>query len=400
MRWRRQQPSPAAAPPEPLPPAPEHRAAVVLSGGGVNAVMLEGGFLKRLSESSLWPQVGFVFGTSAGALAGFMAALDRIDELETFLLGLQPQEIFAPQRLWRTPLSGFHEFALMRTVEQRIGPLDELAHELAGGQRELVVVTSDITPSFQIGEPHRAFETAFSSRQTPPREMGQAVFASAAISLSVPPFLIDGRVLTDGGWVRHFPLAYAYERPEVEQIVAFQYLPGYKQFENERLRAWSGRAGHLARVPVGRNLSGALRDALDRAEDGVPAHLADTFARLTRNVVVRNSLLEEMHAAEKDASISELARLEQEVATLVAAHVPGREREQALAAVAALFAQAQFPFRHDRLVPRLTVTGDVDRVSLDPGFRKQQPWTVEEKRAVFDRGYQLADAALADAGIR
>jgi CPA1 family monovalent cation:H+ antiporter len=55
---------------------------VVLSGGGVNGVLMELGFLKRLRVSPLWPRVGVVFGTSAGALSGVMAALDRIDDLE------------------------------------------------------------------------------------------------------------------------------------------------------------------------------------------------------------------------------------------------------------------------------------------------------------------------------
>ena len=53
--------------------------AVVLSGGGMNGVLMEHGFMLRLRESSLWPRVGWIFGTSAGALVGSMAALDRLD---------------------------------------------------------------------------------------------------------------------------------------------------------------------------------------------------------------------------------------------------------------------------------------------------------------------------------
>ena len=44
--------------------------AIVLSGGGVNGVLLQLGFLKRLRESELWPRVGCIYGTSAGALTG------------------------------------------------------------------------------------------------------------------------------------------------------------------------------------------------------------------------------------------------------------------------------------------------------------------------------------------
>ena len=43
--------------------------AVVLSGGGINGVLLELAFLRRLSETALWPRVGWIYGTSAGALA-------------------------------------------------------------------------------------------------------------------------------------------------------------------------------------------------------------------------------------------------------------------------------------------------------------------------------------------
>src|SRR4029450_8347669 len=67
----------------------ERDVAVVLSGGAVNGVLMELGFLKRLRESELWPRIGWIYGTSAGALSGTMAALDRLDELEEFMLKLQ-----------------------------------------------------------------------------------------------------------------------------------------------------------------------------------------------------------------------------------------------------------------------------------------------------------------------
>src|SRR5215207_4866722 len=93
----------------------ERDVAIVLSGGGMNGVLLELGFLKRLRVSSLWPRVGRIYGTSAGALTGSMAALDLLDELEEFVLGLQPTDIFRPQSLWRLPLNGLHEYALPAT---------------------------------------------------------------------------------------------------------------------------------------------------------------------------------------------------------------------------------------------------------------------------------------------
>ena len=74
----------------------ERDVAVVLSGGAVNGVLMQVGFFKRLQESELWPRVGWIYGTSAGALSATMAALGRLDDLERFMLELQPEETFRP----------------------------------------------------------------------------------------------------------------------------------------------------------------------------------------------------------------------------------------------------------------------------------------------------------------
>ena len=86
--------------------------ALVLSGGGMNGLLLELGFLKRLREDPLWERVAWIYGTSAGALCGMMGALDRLDALEEFVLDLRPEETFRPNRLWQTPLNGLHDYAL------------------------------------------------------------------------------------------------------------------------------------------------------------------------------------------------------------------------------------------------------------------------------------------------
>jgi len=105
----------------------ERDVAVVLSGGAINGVLMELGFLKRLRESELWPRVGWIYGTSSGALSGTMAALDRLEELEDFMLRLQPEETFRPHSLWRLPLLGSHDYRLPDTVAERIGDLVLLA---------------------------------------------------------------------------------------------------------------------------------------------------------------------------------------------------------------------------------------------------------------------------------
>ena len=79
--------------------------------------MMELGFLQRLRESVLWPRVAAIFGTSSGALSGLLAALDRLDDLERFLMALQPEQTFRPNRLWRLPFLGLHDYALPQTID-------------------------------------------------------------------------------------------------------------------------------------------------------------------------------------------------------------------------------------------------------------------------------------------
>src|SRR5258705_362044 len=233
--------------------------AVVLSGGGMSGVVMELGFLQRLRSSPLWERVGVVFGTSAGALAGCMAVLDRLGD--------------------------------------RIG--------------------------------------------------------------------------TDGSWVRNYPLGYAYERPEVELIVGFRYVPRYPVLGAGVLQSVIDRLRRYSRLPAARTLVAELQEAVDREERGLPAHIADIFSRLTRVAIIRNTQLEEVVADLRDQSVRGLRSRREEVHALVA---EGGGPELAKA-VDERFGSAQFPFRHDRAVPRITVVGTPNGLSLDPGFRNPKPWT-------------------------
>src|SRR4051794_30048780 len=109
----------------------ERDVAIVLSGGAVNGVLMELGFLKRLRDSDLWPRIGWIYGTSAGALSGCMAALDRLDAFEEFMYRLQPDDTFRPNRLWRLPLLGTHDYRLPETVRERLGDIVEITRDLA-----------------------------------------------------------------------------------------------------------------------------------------------------------------------------------------------------------------------------------------------------------------------------
>jgi predicted acylesterase/phospholipase RssA len=360
---------------------------VVLSGGGVNGVMMELGFLQRLRASSLWPRVAAIFGTSSGALSGAMAALDRLDDLERFLLSLRPEETFRPHRLWRLPFLGLYDYALPRTVADWFGDPPALAARIADSPIELVVVATDVSDEHDRDTGH-GYELVYSSRRTPPGVLAEAILASAAVSALVLPVRVGDRIATDGAWVRNFPLAHAYDHPAVDLIVSFRYLPDYPRLGVGALRPLRRRLQRFARIPPVRALLGELDDAEARAARGEPAHLADTIMRLARVAILRNTQLEERAADEKDLSLRELRALRDDVLELAG-------DSQLAARIEARFDEARFPFRHDRLVPRISVLGSTGGISLEPGLRTQPEWTQDAKRTLMRRGWELADAQLA-----
>jgi predicted acylesterase/phospholipase RssA len=372
--------------------------ALVLSGGGINAILLEIGFLRRIRESDLWPRVGWVYGTSAGALAGVMAALDRLDDLERFCLDLEPDETFRPNRIWQLPLTGLHDYTLPGTVAERLGEPEELADALAEAPIELVVCVTDVGDVDGV-DAVAAFERTYSSHSTPREAFMPAVLASAAISALVLPVRIGETIGTDGGWVRNFPLAHAYDNPEVEQIVGFRYEARFPLRSPAGLVRLRRRLDAFRAVPPVKALIAELEEAEARAERGEPAHLPEMIVRLMRITIARNTALEERHADERDASVAELELLRRDTAELAARHAAPWRRRRARAAVEERFTAARFPFRHDRRLPRTIVTVDPGEQGLDPTFRAGLTWPREVKEALIERGYRAADEALrADAG--
>lgn len=394
--------------------------AVVLSGGAVNGVLMELGFLKRLRESDLWPRIGWIYGTSAGALSGTMAALERLDELEEFMLRLQPDETFRPHSLWRLPLLGSHDYRLPETVAERLGDVTQLARHLAAAPVEVVVSATDVTesahgrgleakaaeppsPGRQTGSPSapqgaHAYELVYSSRTTPPETFGQAVLASAAVSALVLPRPVGDRVVTDGAWVRNFPLGHAYHQPGVELIVSFRYQPTYPPVGAGWLATLRRRLERFPKIPPLRALSAELLAAEEREARGEPAHWGDMIVRLMRVAVQQNTVLEERIAREKDASLAALETLREDVERVVRKE-GGRRGDRIARAVAAQFDAAAFPFLGDRLVPRIAVTGGAGELNLETGLRNPKPWDGAEKRELIARGYSLLDEQLAERAV-
>jgi predicted acylesterase/phospholipase RssA len=366
--------------------------AIVLSGGGMNGLLMELGFLRRLREDPLWERVGWVYGTSAGALSGVMAARDRLDELEDFVLALRPDETFRPNRLWQLPFTGLHDYALPDTIAERLAPIEVLAEEVAASPVELVVCVTDVR-DVDLDERH-AYERIYSSRTTSPDVMARAVLASAAISALVLPLRVEDVIGTDGGWVRNFPLGHAYDNPAAREIVGFRYVSRSPRSSPENLQRLRRRLEPFRAVPPVRALIGEIRAAEERQERGEPPHLADMIMRLMRVTVARNTELEVRFAADKDASVRELAALREAVLETVRRTAAPWRRRAAVAEVEARFAGARFPFRHDRELPLTIVRGDPGDHALDPSFRSGLEWPREAKEELIDLGYELTARSL------
>ena len=375
----------------------ERDVAVVLSGGAINGVLMELGFLKRLRESELWPRIGWIYGTSSGALSGTMAALDRLDELEEFMLRLQPEDAFRPHSLWRLPLLGSHDYRLPATVAERIGDLEPLARELAASPVEVTVFATDVSDDSHDQGAH-AYELAYSSRTTPPEVMAQAILASAAVSALVLPRRVGDRIATDGAWVRNFPLGHAYDREGVELIVSFRYLPNYPRVGTEALMRLRRRLERFPKIPPVRALIAELREAEERGERGEPAHWPDMIVRLMRVAIQQNTVAEERVARDKDRALAALEELRRDVDAIVRSE-GGRRAERVARAVDARFASARFPFLGDRLIPRIAVQSSAGEVSLEAASRNPKPWSDDQKRALIRRGYDLLDELLVEQAV-
>ena len=376
-----------------VPVSSKRDVAVVLSGGGINGALLELGFLKRLSEDPLWSRIGWIYGTSAGALAGAMAALDRLDDLDEFLLGIQPEDVFKPRPVWRLP-GGPHDYTLPATIAGRIGGPAELGSALAAAEIELVVFATDVS-DYPEADEARDFELRYAASSTAPETMGRAILASAAISGLVLPVIVDGVIATDGGWVRNFPLEHAYRNPDVVAIAAFRYVPSYPPTDVAYLDRTRDRLERFRAVPPVRALLAEVRLAQERASRGEPAHYGEMIVRLMRVAFARNVVLEERLAEERETSVAELRRLREDVITAAVAAAPSWRRRRLRSKLEERFGVARFPFRHDRHVPTLIVRSTPGGDSLDPTFRSGR-WPDETKRSLIERGYRLTDEALAD----
>ncbi len=179
--------------------------------------------------------------------------------------------------------------------------------------------------------------------------------------------------------------------PEVGTIIAFRYLATYPKFDVAALGKLKRRMRAFSRVPPVRALIAELEEAEARDRRGEPAHYIDMITRLMRLTVLRGTALEERYADETDASIHEFERLSRDVPELVRLHGGS---EQLAREVAARFAAAEFPFKRERALPRIMVNAGAEGVGLEARIRRGSEWTVEAKRTLIERGYDLTDIEL------
>jgi predicted acylesterase/phospholipase RssA len=265
---------------------------------------------------------------------------------------------------------------------------------LVASEIELVVFATDVSTHL-AGDETRHFELVYSSRDTPPEVLADAILASAAISALVLPVRVDGVIATDGSWVRNFPLEHAFGNPGVHAIVGFRYLASYPPADVSVLARMRERLERFRAVPPVRALLAEIRLAEERAERGEPAHYAELIVRLMRVAIARNTVLEERLALGRESSVAELRRVRGDVISRAVAAAPRRRRAALRRELGEIFDRASFPFPHDRSIPSLIVRGAPGDAGLDPSFRSDEPWPPERKRALIERGYRLADDALA-----
>ena len=107
------------------------------------------------------------------------------------------------------------------------------------------------------------------------------------------------------------------------------------------------------------------------------------ITRLMRLSVLRGTSLEERHADETDQSIHEYERLVRDLPALVRSYggseTLAQEIDQRLA-------DADFPFKRERAIPRITVRAGAEGVALEARIRRGAEWTIDAKRALIQRG--------------
>ena len=194
---------------------PERSLALVLSGGGMNGLLLGSASSSGSGRIRCGSESGWIYGTSAGALSGVMASLDRLDALEEFVLALPPRT-FRPNRLWQMPLSGLHDSHCRTRSRSELAPMDVLARQVAAAPIELVVTVTDVTEGTRRASRVRARVLEPLNGAGRDGARGARLGGDQCARPAAPGRRRDrhGRRLG-----RNLPLGHAYDNPRVAEIV-------------------------------------------------------------------------------------------------------------------------------------------------------------------------------------
>ena len=326
-----------------------------------------------------------------------MAALDRLDDLEEFLLGHPARRRVPAAARLAVPRRPARLHASRRRSPIGSASPAELGAALAAAEIELVVYATDVS-DYPEGDEDRDFELEYSSRTTEPETMGRAILASAAISGLVLPIARrrpdrDGRRLGAQLPVRARVSQSRRRRDRrvpVRRRATRRPTAAFLERTRERLERFRA-------VPPVRALLAEVRLAQERASRGEPAHYGELIVRLMRVAFARNAVVEERLASERETSVRR-------------APAPPRGRHRHGRRGGAAVAPTTAPRRARRAlrgravpVPPRPARPDADRArqrrrahSLDPTFRERRArGRTELKRALIERGYALTDEALA-----
>lgn len=208
-----------------VPACPAGRTALVLSGGGAKG-LAHLGILAALDSLGVRPD--YVVGTSIGAVVGALYAggyrprqIDSLIKLysPTILFTSRdpvapyPWLPFVPLLVWGRDAQGF---GLQSPVVREVEANALLSALLL---RPNLVAAGDFD---RLPIPFRAVATDLATRDTTvlaSGDLAQAIRASAAVPLVLPPERVGGRLLADGGLSANVPVAVARGLPGVTRVI-------------------------------------------------------------------------------------------------------------------------------------------------------------------------------------
>jgi NTE family protein len=171
------------------------RVVLVLSGGGMKA-MAHVGVLRALAEAGMHPAE--IVATSAGAMVGAMVAGGlSYEAIVPLVCSVKREEVMALNRV-ALLLQGVGAQSLLKA-----GPLRALLHRLlpvhdfARLELPLRVVATDLDDGASV---------VFGAAGRTDCSVPEAVYASMALPLYLPPAVIGGRRMADGGLLHVLPL--------------------------------------------------------------------------------------------------------------------------------------------------------------------------------------------------